>query len=103
MLATALTHGPHTLASAVNIRAKESAVADRAKKCQNHTNLRENVGSYTSGFRQLSTSTPISKHKRPEFRVPQQSPTQNMKNTETLAIDKLLRQIPGQRCLQPFK
>ena len=105
MLATALAHGSHTT-SAVNCSSPKPIGNDRIKKHKKQSDSRKAAGTFNDGIRNLSTSTPLPKSKRPKLQVPvpchQEDNTTSNKGVETFAVDKLLRQLVERR-FQPFK
>ena len=67
--------------------------------------LHEGGNNFNSGINHFSTSTPIPKQKNAKFRVPLPTPSEASsvpRMADTMAVDKLLRQIVGSR-VQPFK
>ena len=104
MLATALAHGSHPT-SASNCSSPKLIGNDRIKKHKKQSDSRKAAGTFNDGIRNLSTSTPITKSKRPKLQVPvpcQEDDTTSNKSVETFAVDKLLRQLVERR-FQPFK
>ena len=80
---------------------------DRLKKShsKHSKQFHESGNNFDSGINHLSTSTPIPKQKAAKFRVPLTTPQEGStiaRTSNTLAVDKLLRQIVGSR-VQPFK
>ena len=105
LLATALASVPQS--SSINRVNKKAAKMERLKK--DHTkHSKQNHASgnqFDSGINHLSTSTPLPKQKASKFHVPLPTPHEGSsmaRTTNTLAVDKLLRQIVGSR-VQPFK
>ena len=105
LLATALASLPQS--SSNNRINKKATKMERLKKehakhsKQNH----ESGNQFDSGINHVSTSTPIPKQKASKFHVPLTTPHEGssmVRTTNTLAVDKLLRQIVGTR-VQPFK
>ena len=105
LLATALANVPQS--SAISSLNKKASKVERMKKSnQKHSkHLREVGNNFDSGINHLSTSTPIPKQKNAKFRMPLPTPHEASsvpRMADTMAVDKLLRQIVGSR-VQPFK
>ena len=105
LLATALANVPQT--SAITSLNKKASKMERLKKSnQKHSkHLQEGGNNFELGINHLSTSTPIPKQKNAKFRVPLPTPhevSSVQRMSDTMAVDKLLRQIVGSR-VQPFK
>ena len=105
LLATALASVPQS--SSINRGSKKTSKMERLKKehAKNSKQNQESGKQFDSGINHVSTSTPIPKQKASKFHVPLPTPHEGSsmaRTTNTLAVDKLLRQIVGSR-VQPFK
>ena len=105
LLATALANVPQS-SSIISANKKHSKVGRQRKSNQKHSaHLLDSGNNFDNGITHLTTSTPIPKQKISKFRVPLPTPQEvssRPRTEDTLALDKLLRQIVGSR-VQPFK
>ena len=105
LLATALANVPQS--SSNSSANKKHSKGGRQKKFnqKQSPHLLESGNNFDNGITHLTTSTPIPKQKISKFRVPLPTPhdvSSRSRTEDTLALDKLLRQIVGSR-VQPFK